>query len=200
MPEPQTTEEKLVFLLGQYSKTQNPVYLMGAFAYITGVNSTSDYILVPRDMAVIIANAFSGYVNGSCEGRNISLEQAFGITTEHKSASTYTSLETMIDRTHRYRWLFGLRNGEAVTAVYRKYKNDIASLKLEMKYQGVTFDEGSFSQYYQDRAKKGFKHWVDTETTLAKAELIEHYRENELSKLDEGTARYIRARMKWKKL
>lgn len=185
MKEPQNPEEWISIFRDQYTETGNPVHVLCAFCHIPP--NIHGNTVVPGWIAAVLANGFNNYLAGLTACAELTLETAIGIGSD--PAIKRTDLDKMADYVHLYRWLFGLKPGIALAAVYKKYVRDITSQGKKLEHQGVTRSGESFSDLYNRSHAKKYETWA---ASAKEAELTEENRQIELAFLDSETARYIK--------
>ena len=185
MQEPNNPEEWISFFQNQYTETGNPVHVLCAFCHIPP--NIHGNTVVPGWIAAVLADGFNNYLTGLTAGAGLTLETAIGIG--KNTAIQRTDLEQMIEYVHLYRWLFGLKPGIALAAVYKKYARDITAQGKNLEHQGVTRSGKSFNQLYNRSYAKKYETWA---ASAKESELTEENRLAALSFMDDETARYIK--------
>lgn len=184
--EPQTPDDWITFFQEQYNITKNPVFVLGAFCHIP--QTIHGNVIIPAWIADCLVHGFNHYLTGLTAGGGHTLGTAMGIAEDETIKRT--SLDKMVDYVHLYRWLFGLKSGNAIRAVYGKYDRDIVAMGLQKEHQGVTRSGKSFSDYYNRNHANKYEAWA---TSAKDEELTEENRQVELAFLDKDTARFVKS-------
>lgn len=186
----------------RYRITGSPTYLLAAFCIHAQAGRDQAHIKIPAEIALKLSAGFIQYLNSGMNGRKrILLEEALGITPEHKLESESRILrDEKIIWVHRYRYLFGLNVKDSVTAVYRKYAAACKQSGVELANHGKPYSLDAFYQDYKDHSRQ-YKAWV-AEIEATGIRPTPERQEGELLKLsnlaewDAGLERFVKQRIR----